>query len=205
MNWQWPITRAIASSIDLPIRRRCAATSMKGMACGREMLVHGALRRLMMRDIRAGLVSRRRGAAPCGRRSRGGPGRGFEASRGDLEAGDALVAGHRRRGAGAHRLQEGDQLGPQRLVVADRQMTHRIAAVGLEAEAFGDLARQEIAHHIFAAGRDRDVARLERRQPVGVDVREHAGGGAELQAARCPRARPPRWRAAAAPRRCRIR
>ena len=65
--------------------------------------------------------------------------------------------------------------------MADRQMPHRIAAVGLEAEAFGDLTRQEIAHHIFAAGRNRDAARLERRQPVGVDVGEHARGGAELQ------------------------
>ena len=65
--------------------------------------------------------------------------------------------------------------------MADRQMAHRIAAVRLEAEALGDLTGQEIAHHIFAAGRDRDVARLERRQPVGVDMGEHAGGGAELQ------------------------
>ena len=105
----------------------------------------------------------------------------FEAADRDLEARHALFAGHRRRAAGAHRLEECDQLGAQRLVVTDRQMPHRIAAVGLEAETFGDLARQQIAHDIFAAGRDRDVARLERRQPVGVDMREHAGGGAELQ------------------------
>ena len=78
-------------------------------------------------------------------------------------------------------LDEGHQLGAQRLGMADRKMPHRIAAVRLEAEAFGDLARQQIAHHVFAARRDGDVARLERRQPVGVDVREHARGGAELQ------------------------
>ena len=60
-------------------------------------------------------------------------------------------------------------------------MAHRIAAVRLEAETLGDLAGQQIAHHVFAARRDGDVARLERRQPVGVDVRQHAGGGAELQ------------------------
>ena len=60
-------------------------------------------------------------------------------------------------------------------------MPHRIAAVRLEAEAFGDLAGEQIADHVFAARRDVHVARLERRQPVGVDVREHARGGAELQ------------------------
>ncbi len=69
----------------------------------------------------------------------------------------------------------------QRLGIADRQMPHRIAAVGLEAETFGDLQRQQIADEIFVARGDVDGARLERRQPVGVDVREHAGGGAELQ------------------------
>ena len=73
------------------------------------------------------------------------------------------------------------QLGAQRLGMADREMAHGIAAVRLEAEAFGHLARQQIAHDVFAAGGDGDVARLERRQPIGVDVREHAGGGAELQ------------------------
>ena len=39
---------------------------------------------------------------------------------------------------------EGEQLGAQRLGIADRQMPHRIAAVGLEAETFGDLERQQI-------------------------------------------------------------
>ena len=44
MNWQWASTRATASSIDLPSRRRCAAMSMKGTGSGTQMLVHGALR-----------------------------------------------------------------------------------------------------------------------------------------------------------------
>src|ERR1700722_5724086 len=65
--------------------------------------------------------------------------------------------------------------------MADREMTHRVAAVRLETEAFGHLARQQIADDVFALGRDVDGARLERGQPVGVDVGEHARGGAELQ------------------------
>ena len=65
--------------------------------------------------------------------------------------------------------------------MADREMAHGIAAVGLEAEALGHLAGEQVAHHVFAARGDGDVARLERREPIGVDVREHAGGGAELQ------------------------
>ena len=72
-------------------------------------------------------------------------------------------------------------IGAQRLVMADRQMPHRVAAVRLEPKTLGDLTGEQIAHHIFAAGGDGDVARLERRQPVGVDMGEHAGGGAELQ------------------------
>src|SRR3954470_19122598 len=86
----------------------------------------------------------------AGRRGRG-PRRRFQTLRRDLEAGDAFVAGDRRRLAVAHGLEERDQLGAERLVMTDRQMAHRIAAVRLEAEAFGDLARQEIAHHVFAA------------------------------------------------------
>ena len=85
------------------------------------------------------------------------------------------------RRAAANGVDEGDQFGAQRLGIADRKMPHRKAAVRLEAETFGDLAGQEIAHDIFAASRHRDVARLERRQPVGVDVGEHAAGRAELQ------------------------
>ena len=65
--------------------------------------------------------------------------------------------------------------------MADRKMAHRIAAVGLEAEALGDLPRQQVAHDVLVARRHRDVARLERREPVGVDVREHAGCRAELE------------------------
>ena len=83
--------------------------------------------------------------------------------------------------SGAHRAQEGQQFGAQRLGMPDRKMAHGIAAVRLEAEAFGHLAREQIAHHVFAARGDGDVARLERRQPIGVDVREHARRGAELQ------------------------
>jgi hypothetical protein len=100
---------------------------------------------------------------------------------GDLEAGDAFLAGHRRGRAGAHRTHERQQLGAQRLGVADREMAHGIAAVGLEAEAFGDLASNQVGHDVFAAGGDGDAARLERRQPIGVDVGEHTGSGAELQ------------------------
>src|SRR6185437_437222 len=72
----------------------------------------------------------------------GGPGGGFKATRGNFEAGHALIARDRRRAAGTHRVQEGDQFGTQRLIMADRQMAHGIAAVRLEAEAFSDLARQ---------------------------------------------------------------
>ena len=73
------------------------------------------------------------------------------------------------------------KLGAQRLGMTDRKMSHRIAAVGLEAVALGDLAGQKIADHVFALGGDVDGARLERRQPIGVDVGEHARGGAELE------------------------
>src|SRR5213078_3001594 len=60
-------------------------------------------------------------------------------------------------------------------------MAHRITAIGLETETLGDLPRQQVPHDVFVARRDRDVARLERGQPIGVDVREYPGGGAELQ------------------------
>ena len=60
-------------------------------------------------------------------------------------------------------------------------MPHGVAAVGLKAEAFGDLQGQEIRDQILVAGGDVDVSRLERRQPVGVDVREHTRLRAELQ------------------------
>jgi hypothetical protein len=62
-----------------------------------------------------------------------------------------------------------------------RQVAHGVAAVGPVIEAFADLTREQVADHIFLLGRDVHGARLERRQPVRVDVREHARGGAELQ------------------------
>src|SRR5438552_18754317 len=79
----------------------------------------------------------------------------LEAADRDFETGDTLVAGNRRQVTRADGIEECDQLGAQRFVVADRQMPHRITSVGLEAETFGHLARQEIAPHIFAAGRNR--------------------------------------------------
>src|SRR5262249_3427638 len=88
--------------------------------------------------------------ALAGRGCGAGLRRGFETARGDLEAGDAFVAGDGRHSPGADGTQEGDQLGTQRFVMSDRQMAHRIAAVRLEAETFGDLAREQIAHDIFA-------------------------------------------------------
>src|ERR1700751_5756129 len=81
--------------------------------------------------------------ALAGGGSRGGLRRGFQTAGRDLEARDTFVAGDGRHAAGTHRLQERDQLGTQRLVMADREMAHRVAAVGLEAEAFSDLARQQ--------------------------------------------------------------
>src|SRR5215510_10702594 len=60
-------------------------------------------------------------------------------------------------------------------------MAHGIAAIGLETEAFCDLSRQQVASHVFAACRDNDIACLEWRQPIRIDVRENAGGGSKLQ------------------------
>src|ERR1700735_3209652 len=77
-----------------------------------------------------------------------------KAAHGDLEARDALLAGHWRRLAAADRIDEGDELGAQRLRIADREVPHRIAAVGLEAETFGDLQRQQVGDQIFVAGGD---------------------------------------------------
>src|SRR6266478_4915703 len=179
MNWQWVSTRDTASSTDLPSRRRCAARSMRGTGSGRRCWFMEPCRNLEW-DIDARLADHAaralEGCGGCGR-----PCRSFQATDRDFKAGDAFVAGHRGHAAGAHRAEERDQFGPQRLVMAHRQMPHRVAAVRLEAEALGHLTGEEIAHHVFAAGGDGDVARLERRQPVGVDMREHAGGGAELQ------------------------
>ena len=65
--------------------------------------------------------------------------------------------------------------------MTDRQMPHRIAAIRLKPKALSDLARQQIASHVFTTRRDDDVTRLERRQPIRVDMGENAGGGAKLQ------------------------
>ena len=65
--------------------------------------------------------------------------------------------------------------------MSNRQMAHRIATVRLEAEAFGDLAREQVACHIFAARGDSNVSCLERRQPIRVDVCENTRCGAKLQ------------------------
>src|SRR6185312_14123640 len=67
---------------------------------------------------------------------------GLQTACGDLEARDAFVTGDGRRTTGAHGIDEGNQFSAQRLVVSDRQMTHRIAAIRLEAETLGDLARE---------------------------------------------------------------
>src|SRR5207237_9012550 len=61
----------------------------------------------------------------------------------DLEAGNAFLACDRRLGAAADRADEGLQLGTQRLGMADREVPRRLAAIGLEAEAFGDLTSEQ--------------------------------------------------------------
>src|ERR1700722_5090456 len=132
MNWQWASTRPTASSIDLPSRRRCAARSMKGTVSLR--------RRWFMEpcDSSEGDIGNRDLADDAARSLAGGgsrgPGRGFQATGRDLEAGHGFLARHRRHAAAAHGVEECDQFGAQRLVMTDRQMTHRIAAIRLEAE-----------------------------------------------------------------------
>src|SRR5438876_5506898 len=130
--------------MDLPSRARWAAISMKGTGSGRMCW--------FMEPCRYRLRSAGDAARPFARYGGRRPRRRFAAADRDFEAGDALVAGDRGQIAGADRIAEGDQFGAQRLIMADRQMAHRIGAVGLEAEALGDLARQQIAHDIFAAG-----------------------------------------------------
>src|SRR6266568_9522461 len=93
----------------------------------------------------------------AGRSGCGGLRGSFQAADRNFKAGHAFVAGHRWHAAGAHGAEERDQFGSQRLVMADGQMTHRIAAVRLEAETFGYLAGEKIAHHVLAAGGDGDV------------------------------------------------
>src|SRR4029450_8851737 len=65
--------------------------------------------------------------------------------------------------------------------MADRKMPHRIATVRLEPETFGNLTGEQITNHVLAAGGNGDIARLERREPIGVDVRKYARRGTELQ------------------------
>src|SRR6516165_7394210 len=134
-NWQWSSTRETASSRDRPNRLRWAATSMKGMGCERSCRFMGSLRdghSLRLADHAARSLAGRR---------RGGPlGRGLQAAGGDFEAGDAFIAGDCRRRTATYGLQECDQFRTKRFVVPYREVAHRIAAFGLEAKAFGDLA-----------------------------------------------------------------
>src|SRR5579872_2792874 len=71
-------------------------------------------------------------------------GAGVKAADRDFEARDPFLAGDRWRAASAQRVDERAQFRAQRLGVADRQVPHRVAAVRLEAEAFGDLQCQQI-------------------------------------------------------------
>src|SRR6266446_9171111 len=179
MNWQWASTRSTASSRDLPSRRRCAAMSINGRGSGRRCWFMEPCKS-WERDIGARLADD--ATRPLARGGGcGWPGGGFQTTGRDFEAGHAFIAGHCRHAAGAHRIKECDQFGAQRLVMANRQVAHRVAAVRLEAEAFGHLAGQKITHDVLAASGDGDAAGFERCQPVGVDVRKYAGGGAELQ------------------------
>src|SRR5437016_5576816 len=153
-----------------PSRRRCAATSMNGMNGGiivRKFIDAFARARLSANDSAwafpfDGHDSGRRRAKAAGS---------------DFKACDGLFAGHCRRRPRAYGAQEGEQLRAQRLGMSYRQVAHRIAAIWLETEAFGDLARQQIAGHVLAASSDSDVSRLEWRQPICVDVRKDARGG----------------------------
>src|SRR4029077_19551695 len=67
------------------------------------------------------------------------PGGTFEATDRNFQAGDAFVAGHRGLAAAAYGADKGDQFGAQGLIMADRQMGHRIAPVRLEGGAPGPL------------------------------------------------------------------
>src|SRR5262245_56818667 len=156
MNWQCPSTRAIASSIALPRRLRWAATSMNGMGLV-SIRTCWFIRRLL-EGISTGHQARSALGSRMGRRL-------LQAAGGDFKAADALLAGDRGDAAAADGGDEGLQLRPQRLGMADRQVAHRIAAVGLEAEALGHLPRQQVAHDILVARRHGDAAGLERREP----------------------------------------
>src|SRR6185437_6034042 len=102
-----------------------AARSMKGIigACVLTFMSASVGKRgkRSARDRTRALALGRRGGRPSG-----------ETADGDFEAGDALLAGHRRHPARTHRAQEGEQFWAQRLGVTDREVAHRIAAVRLE-------------------------------------------------------------------------
>ncbi len=176
MNWQCASTFATASSIEGAQSAALSTNIDKGNSLRRSMLVHAILRWKISSEGSADSAARRL-AASTGRAGRGIEGTGLR-SRDWRRPSSPVTAG----------------VWPERTALvnaissarngsswANRQMAHRIAAVGLEAEALRHLSRQQVAHDIFAAGRHRDAARLERRQPVGVDVSKHAGLGAELQ------------------------
>src|SRR4051812_10225499 len=77
----------------------------------------------------------------------------LQALDGDLKSRHTLLASDRGSAAVTHRADERLQLGAQRLRMAHREVAHRIAAIGLEAETFRDLPRQEITHDVFVARR----------------------------------------------------
>src|SRR2546423_14402233 len=113
-----------------PSRRRCAATSMKGI--GSPTRACWFIRWLECGSwdcCKKSADDLARGAA----RHRGGA--AFQALDRDLEARDTLVTADDRLFVVADRLHEGKQFSTQRLGVTDRQMPHRIAAVGLGPEA----------------------------------------------------------------------
>src|SRR5439155_11191733 len=80
------------------------------------VLVHGAL---LGSELRSSAGDAARSLARGRGRGLGGL---LEAADRNLETGDALVAGNRRHVAGADGIEKRDQLGAQRLVMADRQM-----------------------------------------------------------------------------------
>src|SRR5262245_18516679 len=65
--------------------------------------------------------------------------------------------------------------------MTDRQMTHRVAPIRLEAKTLGDLTRQQVTSHVFSTRRYSDVACLKWCQPIGVDMGENTGSRTELQ------------------------
>src|SRR6185312_17024882 len=71
------------------------------------------------------------------RRCRGGPRGSFQAAGRDFQARHCFLAGHGGYAAGPDRIEERNQIGAQRFIMADREMAHRVAAVRLETEAFG--------------------------------------------------------------------